>query len=116
MESQENLATPQSLETAEDRMALAYDRKVILADESEWNGTAGIDPESLSLWIWLEAGYSMNDVFMAFGDPTKLSVIKTVVKSNLDYDVFTEEYVGYTSLADLKMRGDKISIRLIKNP
>ena len=65
-ENQENLVTAQNLETAEDRMTLAYDKKIILADESEWRGTAGLDPENLSLWIWLDEGYEMSEVFIAF--------------------------------------------------
>ena len=97
-------------------MTLAYDKKIILGDESEWRGTAGLDPENLSLWIWLDEGYEMSEVFIAFSDPNKLSIIKTIVKSHLDYDVFTQEYEGYTNMVDFKLRGGKISIRLNKNP
>ena len=108
--------TAQSLETADDVVAAAYDRKIILADESEWHGTAGLDPENQALWIWLEEGYEIGEAFIAFSDPNKLTTIKTIVKSNLDYDVFTQEYEGYTNMVDFKLRGGKISIRLNKNP
>ena len=119
MPNQENttgLMTAQNLETAEDRMAVAYDNKIVLADESEWAGRAGIDPENDCLWIWLDEGYEIGEVFIAFSDPNKLAIIKTIVKSNLDYDVFTQEYEGYTNMVDFKLRLGKISIRLNKNP
>lgn len=116
MLNQENLVTAQNLETVEDRMTLAYDKKIILADESEWRGTAGLDPENLSLWIWLDEGYEMGEVFTAFSDPKNLLIIKTVVESKLDYDVFTQEYEGYVNMVDFKLRDRKISIRLNKNP
>lgn len=119
MPNQENpsgLMTVQNLETADDVMAVAYDKKIILADESEWRGTAGLDSENFSLWIWLDEGYEMGESFTAFSDPKNLSIIKTVVKSNLDYDVFTQEYEGYVNMVDFKLRGGKISIRLNKNP
>jgi len=101
-------------ETNDNPVINAYDRRIILADGSEWSGTAGEEPETPSLWIWLESVYSMADVFQAFNDPEKTGTIKTVVDSKLDYDVFEETYENYTRLTSVNVTGNKIRVQLRK--
>ena len=112
MENPENPNTTQILEMADDRIATAFDRTIILADESEWTGTLGLDSDRQSLWIWLYEDYSISDVFSAFSNPDKTSTIRMIIRTTLNHDVITEEYEGYTQFADLKFREGVISIRL----
>ena len=95
-------------------IAYAYDRKIILADGSEWSGTAGEELETPSVWIWLEEGYGMAEAFQAFNDPEKTRTIKSVVDSKLDYDTREDVYENYTRLTDIKLSGEKIRIQLMK--
>lgn len=100
--------------TNDSPVAYAFDRTIILADGSEWSGTAGEEQDTPSLWIWLDSGYEMVETFMAFNNPEKTRTIKAVIDSKINYDTRETIYENYTRLTDIKISGNKIRIQLMK--
>lgn len=101
-------------ETNDRAIDMAFDRKIILSDESEWNGSAGEESDTPSLWIWLDEGYTMTEVFPVFSNPENTLVIKTMIESHLSHDVIENTYEGYTYLTSIGVSGPKIKIQLRK--
>ena len=101
-------------QTSNSPIAYAFDRKIVLADGSEWPGTIGEEPETPSLWIWLDGEHDMSKVFQAFSDPEKTRIIKSVVDAKLHHDTYEETYENYTRLTDLKVTGEQIKVQLRK--
>lgn len=102
-------------ETNDSQVPNAFDLKVILSDDSEWSGSAGEEPDTPSLWIWLDAIYDMAAVFQAFNDPDKTRIIRTVVDANLSHDTYEGLYENYTRLTGINNSGNKIRIQLKKD-
>lgn len=101
-------------ETNERVIDTAFDRKIILADGSEWVGSAGEEPDTPSLWIWLTESYTMSEVFPAFSSPDKTQTIKTRIESHLNHEVIEKIYEGYTFLTNIGLSGQEIKVQLRK--
>ena len=102
------------METNEVSVGKAFDRVIILADESEWSGTVDEEFDTPSLWVWLDPFYSMDEIFQAFNDPEKTRTIKSVLDSKISYDTIEKTYENYTRLTNFGLSGNRLRVQLRK--
>lgn len=87
-------------------------RTIILADGSNWDGTVNVTTDRYTMFVNLDKGPTMAEAFMAFNDPSKTDKIKTMLKIPTAHYEKEEEYLGYTNLMDINIRGEEITIQL----
>lgn len=92
-----------------------FPRKVVLKDESEFDGSALLIRDNEELVVTLE-NTTMPVVFLAFNDSERTAIIKTSVQNLLIMNAPAEvrEYVGYTRMTGINASGSNVTIHMRK--
>lgn len=99
----------------QENLRMLIPRKLILNDGSEWNGTAVQGSDKRLLFLTVEEGPSMPEVFAAFSNPEKTKKIVAEVKSIFNPNIQSKtEYEGYTKMTDFKVLTDSFTVQLEK--